>query len=173
MREALARRFAACGLTLHPAKTKMVYGQESDRRERYPQTSFDFLGYTFGPRRSRNRRRGYVVNFSPAVSNKAQQSIRQTIRGWKLHLRSDKSLADLSRRFNAAIRGWILYYGAFYKSALYGALRRMDERLVLWATRKYRRLRGPRRRAAAWLRKVRRTFPVLFAHGPFLSASAA
>ena len=173
LREALARRLAACGLTLHPAKTKIVYCQDSDRQKKYPHTSFDFLGYTFRPRRSKNRRGGFFVNFSPAISNKAQKSIRQTIRSWKLHLRSDKSLADLSRMFNATIRGWILYYGAFYKSALYGALRRIDERLVLWATRKYKRMRGHRRRAAAWLRQVRRTFPTLFAHWPFLPAPAA
>ncbi|EON2298076.1 group II intron maturase-specific domain-containing protein, partial [Shigella sonnei] len=28
--------------------------------------------------------------------------------------------------FNAKIRGWIKYYGAFYKSALYLTLRQID-----------------------------------------------
>lgn len=145
--KALERRFTECGLMLHPAKTKVVYCQDSDRRERHPINSFDFLGYTFRPRRSKNRWGKFFVNFSPAISTKALTSIRQTVRSWKLHLRSDKALEDLARMFNATIRGWIQYYGAFYKSGLYPALRKIDERLVLWATRKYKRLRGHRRRA--------------------------
>ncbi|WP_082111257.1 MULTISPECIES: group II intron maturase-specific domain-containing protein [Photorhabdus] len=50
--------------------------------------------------------------------------------------------------FNAKIRGWINYYGAFYKSALYPTLRQIDRKLVLWLTRKHKRLRGHRRRAS-------------------------
>ena len=43
--------------------------------------------------------------------------IRQTIRGWTLHERSDKTLDDLARMFNASFRGWIDYYGRYYRSA--------------------------------------------------------
>ena len=173
LRYALERRLAQCGLTLHPAKTKIVYCQDSDRRERYPNTSFDFLGYSFCPRRSRNRWGKYFVSFSPAISNKAKRFIRQTVRGWKLHLRSDKSLVDLSRMFDATIRGWIGYYGAFYPSALRFVLRCIDRRLVLWATRKFKRLRGHRRKAAAWLRTIQQRYPILFAHWQFFPQTAA
>jgi hypothetical protein len=41
------------------------------------------------------------------------------IRSWNLHLRSDKAIEDLSRMFNPVIRGWLQYYGRFYRSALY------------------------------------------------------
>ena len=58
--------------------------------------------------------------------SKALKSIRQTVRHWKLHQRSDKTLDDLARMFNNHIRGWINYYGRFYKSALYPALRHID-----------------------------------------------
>ena len=173
LRYALERRLAECGLTLHPAKTKIVYCQDSGRRGEYSNTSFDFLGYTFCPRRSRNRWGKFFVSFSPAISNKAKKSIRQTVRGWKLHLRSDKSLVDLSRMFDATIRGWISYYGAFYKSALRLVLCCIDRRLVLWATRKYKRLRGHRRKAAAWLRKIQQRYPILFAHWQFFPQAAA
>ena len=70
---------------------------------------FDFLGYTFRPRRSKNRHGKYFINFSPAVSDKAGKAIRAEIRRWKLHLRSDKAIGDLSRMFNPIIRGWIQY----------------------------------------------------------------
>ena len=37
--------------------------------------------------------------------------MRQTIRSWRLHLRSDKTLDDLSRMFNPILRGWVNYDG--------------------------------------------------------------
>jgi Reverse transcriptase (RNA-dependent DNA polymerase) len=49
----LERRFAECGLTLHPEKTKIVYCKDDDRRGTYRYQKFDFLGYTFRPRLSR------------------------------------------------------------------------------------------------------------------------
>lgn len=160
----LAERFAECGLELHPLKTRIIYCKDDDRRDSYSETSFDFLGYTFRPRRSKNRWGKHFINFSPAISNKAAKAIRQEVRSWKLNLRSDKSLEDLSRMFNAVIRGWIGYYSAFYKSALYSTLRHLDRKLVLWATRKFKRLRAHRRRADQWLRAVARRQPGLFAH---------
>ncbi|WP_296408323.1 group II intron maturase-specific domain-containing protein [Zoogloea sp.] len=44
------------------------------------------------------------------------KAIQQEVRGWKLHLLSDKTLEGLGRMFNAIIRGWIVYFAAFYKS---------------------------------------------------------
>ena len=67
----LKGRFSECGLELHPEKTKIVYCKDDDRRGNYPNESFDFLGYTFRARRSKNRWGEYFVNFSPAVSNQA------------------------------------------------------------------------------------------------------
>jgi hypothetical protein len=131
LRASLETRFAECGLTLHPDKTKVVYCKDDDRRGDYPDHKFDFLGYTFRPRLSR-RRNGFGVSFSPAVSGKALKSIRQTVRHWTLHERSDKTLDDLARMFNNHIRGWINYYGRFYKSALYPALRHIDRILARW-----------------------------------------
>jgi RNA-directed DNA polymerase len=164
LKEALKKRFLACGLELHPEKTKIVYCKDDDRRGNYPNTSFDFLGYTFRSRRSKNRWGKYFVNFSPAVSNKAKKKMRQTLRSWRMHLRSDKELEDLSRMFNPIIRGWINYYSQYYKSELYDVLRHINRILVRWATRKYKRLQGHRRRANYWLGEVSKREPMLFSH---------
>ena len=172
LKTVLERRFAECGLELHPEKTKIVYCKDDDRRLEYPLTSFDFLGYTFRPRRSKNRWGKHFINFTPALSNKAAKAIRQTVRDWKLDLRSDKSLEDLSRMFNAKIRGWVNYYSAYYKSALYPTLRQIDRKLTLWATRKFKRLRNHKRRAAHWLREVARREMNLFAHWCLLYGQA-
>ena len=71
VRAAIAARLRECGLELHPEKTKIVYCKDDDRRRTYPNEKFDFLGYTFRPRRSKNRKGKYFINFSPAVSDKA------------------------------------------------------------------------------------------------------
>jgi RNA-directed DNA polymerase len=164
LKEVLKARFRECHLELHPEKTKIIYCKDDDRRSDYPNTSFDFLGFTFRPRRSKNRWGKYFINFSPAVSNKAGKAMRQEARRWKLHLRSDKSLDDLSRMFGPTIRGWINYYGRFYKSALYPTLDHLNRTLVRWAMRKFKRLRRHRRRAEYWLGRIARRQSWLFPH---------
>lgn len=164
LREALERRFAECHLELHPQKTRVVYCKDDDRRGNYPDHSFEFLGYAFRPRRSKNRWGKFFVSFTPAVSNKAAKAMRQTLRRWALHNRSDKSLEDLARMFNPVVQGWINYFASFYKAALYPTLRHVDRYLVLWAARKYKKLRRHFRRAQHWLARVAQSRPTLFAH---------
>lgn len=160
----LGERFAECELELHPEKTRIVYCQDDDRREQYPETKFDFLGYTFRPRRAKNWQGKYFVSFLPAVSNEAAKAMRREIHDWRLHLKPGKSIEDLSRMFNPIIRGWINYYGRFYRSRLYAALRYLNWALVLWVRRKYKRFLRHRRRAEQWLGRLARREPQLFAH---------
>jgi len=81
-----------------------------------------------------------------------------------MHLKNGKSIDDLARMFNPIIRGWINYYGRFYKSQLYAALRYLNGALILWARRKYKRLSRHRRRAEHWLGRLAMRDPKLFAH---------
>jgi len=164
VRAAIARRMQECRLELHPEKTKIVYCKDDDRRERYAQEKFDFLGYTFRPRGSKSRKGKYFINFSPAISEKASKAIRRTIRDWKLPLRSDTSLEHLSRMFNPIIRGWFQYYGRFYRSGLYPLRWYLNRVLARWATRKYKKLKHHFRRAEQWLLRVAQRTPQLFAH---------
>ena len=135
----LGKRFQECGLELHPDKTKIIYCKDDFRKQDEEITSFDFLGYTFRPRRAKSKKGKFFINFSPAVSNKATKSMRQVIRNWRIQLKPDKSIIDISNMFNPVIRGWINYYGNFYKSELYKVLRHMNKALVQWARRKYKK----------------------------------
>jgi RNA-directed DNA polymerase len=162
--ERLNRRFGECLLELHPDKTRIVYCKDNIRRAEFPETKFDFLGYTFRPRRSMNRHGKLFVNFTPAVSNKARKAMRQTIRRWYLQLKSDKNLSDISKMCNPVLRGWINYYGRFHKSALYPVMHHMNRALINWARRKYKRLSKHRRRAEYWLGKIANRDPYLFVH---------
>jgi group II intron reverse transcriptase/maturase len=172
LRAALEARFAECHLQLHPQKTRVVYCKDDDRRGTYPEHSFDFLGYTFRPRRSKNRWGKFFISFTPAVSNKAAKAMRRTLRSWALHNRSDKSLEDLARMFNPVIQGWINYFASFYKSALYPTLRHVDRVLARWAERKYKKLHRHSRRARHWLARVAQTRPGLFAHWKLVQPTA-
>ena len=164
MRKVIAERLQNCGLELHPEKTKIVYCKDEDRRRTYLHEKFDFLGYTFRARGSMTRKGKHFVNFSPAISAKAAQAIRTEVRSWKLPQRSDKAIEDLSRMFNPIVRGWLQYYGRYYRSALYSPMRQLDRDLTLWAAQKYKTLRRHLRRASHWLARIRKRTPGLFAH---------
>ena len=156
-------RLKACKLEVHPAKTKVVYCRDSNRRENHTSISFDFLGYTFRPRPSVNCQGVFFVSFIPGVSGKAAKAIVAEVRRWRIHRKSDKSLEDLSRLYNRVIRGWVNYYGRYYKSALIAVFSRLNRRLVRWVQKKYKRYRL-QRRATRWLRAIARKQPALFAH---------
>ena len=104
------------------------------------------------------------MSFSPAMSAKAKKAKGVQIRAWHLKRRSDQDLSGLARDINAQVRGWINYYGAFYRSELYSLAQRIDQHLVRWAMHKFKRLRRQPERAWAWLEAVRQRDPKLFAH---------
>jgi RNA-directed DNA polymerase len=160
----IEQRLKECGLELHPDKTRVVYCQDDNRQRSYPAVRFDFLGYTFRPRKAKNRRGELFVSFSPAVSNKAERKIHRVMRSWHFHLCSDKSLDDLARMSNSVLRGWINYYGQYYRSALYRVFGVFNRILVRWAMRKYKRLKFHQRRATQWLRRIAINQSRLFAH---------
>ena len=162
---AISERFARCHLELHPDKTRIVYCKDETRKGHHDQVSFDFLGFTFRRRGCRNAEGKVFDGFVPAVSDSAAKAIRQQIRCWRLHWRTDQSLVELASRINPIVRGWINYYGRFYRSWLYNrSLRRINAYLVRWAQWKYKRLRHHARRAWAWLNAVHDRSPSLFAH---------
>jgi RNA-directed DNA polymerase len=163
IRAKIAERLAACRLEAHPDKTQIVYCRDDDRRGGYPNRSFDFLGYTFRPRPSLNRRGKFFVNFSPAVSGKALKAMTLKMRRWRIQRRSDKSLEDIARMFRSVLMGWIAYYGKYYRSGMYPLFGTLNRRLVRWAQQKYKRLRY-QRRATHWLRRIARREPGLFPH---------
>jgi RNA-directed DNA polymerase len=166
---ALADRFAACKLVLHPEKTKIVYCKDANRRGDFPNQSFDFLGYAFRPRKVIWH--GYLCahSFRPAVSPKALKAISRAIRRWTLHHRSDKSLQELAAMCDPYIRGWINYYGQFHRDQLRSTMQRIDVYLIRWARWKFKRLRGRPKGARDWLARVRRANPTLFPHWRFFN----
>lgn len=164
LRGELQARLAACRLELNLEKTRVVYCADANRRSSYAEKRFDFLGYTFKPRKAVNRAGRLFTSFSPAIGDDAGAALRQEIRRWGLSRLSRYSLGELLARICPKVVGWVRYYGLFHPSALQQALRTLDLHLVRWAQRKYKRLRGHVTRAWHWLEQLHKRAPALFPH---------
>jgi RNA-directed DNA polymerase len=163
LRDKIAARFDEVGLRLHPEKTKIVYCKDGRRRGSSEHTSFAFLGFTFRARAARDRHGRNFTSFLPAISKDAMKRLNREVRGWRLHLHNTWDLGQIARWINPIVRGWLQYYGRFYRSELYPLLKRINTYLMRWVRKKYRRLRGFKK-AHAWWRMVGERVPHLFTH---------
>ena len=136
-------------------------------QETHAHKQFTFLGYTFRPRGAKNRHGKLFDSFLPAVSLEATQKILRTIKSWKLLRQTPASIGELASRYNPILRGWLNYYGHFYKSALLRVFDRFEAALARWVRRKYKKLKRHEGRSFQWLWRIACRQPRLFAHWRF------
>lgn len=161
----LRDRFNACGLELHPEKTKIVYCKDGSRKGDYPNTEFVFLGFTFRRRLCKNNKRNSIfLSFTPAVSKNAVKAMQEQTRKENWRNKTDLSLSDIARSYNPVLQGWMNYYGGYSRSALYPVWRHVNKTLVSWALRKYKTLNGHKTRGTLFLQGIAERQPTLFAH---------
>jgi RNA-directed DNA polymerase len=160
----IEKRFIECGLEIHPNKSGIIYCKDKNRKLEFNRISFDFLGYTFKPRRCVNKQGIVHPNFLPAISRASKKAINQEIRSWHIQIKNDKSLLDLSNMFNPTVRGWFNYYGKFYPSGMSSTWRQLNWYLVQWVRRKHKRFSGHKRRARDYLKRLARANTQLFQH---------
>ena len=166
VKQRLTDRVREGGLERHPDKTRSVYGKDSNRGGDYPTIQFTFLGFTFRPRRAQNREGALCTSFLPGASREAQTRLRQQIAQWHLPRQTPESLRTLATHYNAMVAGWWQYYGSFSPTEVWKVFRHFDLTLAGWARRKYKTLRGHKRRSRRWLAKVsRRSRSCLFTGG--------
>jgi RNA-directed DNA polymerase len=168
---ALERRMGQVGLRLHPDKTKIVYCRDGTRRgPRDGPVSFDFLGYTFRARAQKDRHGQVFTGFGPAASGKALARMSAEVTSWRLHRQVNLSWTDLARKIGPVIRGWMNYYGRYYRSELYPLLSRINHCLMKWLRAKYRRLRSYKALWKAWDR-VTTQYPRSFPHWQWVTSA--
>ena len=160
---ALQDRMVEVGLRLHPDKTRIVYCKDDKRRGSHEHTSFTFLGFTFRQRGVRTKDGQMFVSFLPAISRDALNKIGRQLRSLRLHHCTGLSFHELARWINPIVRGWMLYYGQFYRSAMYPLLMRINAYLMRWVRTKYRRFKGRWAFHRGW-QWVTEKYPRLFAH---------
>lgn len=162
---ALKQRLSECKLEAHPEKTRKVYCKDSNRKDSYPDSSFDFLGYTFRPRSGINRRGQVFTNFGPSMSPKALKRIKDRIRQWGVIGWSDRTPVEIAKALNPAIQGWLNYYGHFGRAdGVYRLRNYLNEVLVRWARKKYKRLKRSYRKSRALITQWYKQCRYLFAH---------
>ena len=164
--ESLHRRFAECGLTLHPDKTKIVCSRDGQPPEgNTDPTKFTFLSYEFRVRTTRTRWGRLFQGFNPAMDPQKALAAREKI--WECTNKEvrNRSLERLVSQLNPIIRGMMNYYG-FYRPSEFQRLvgDYIDRRLMHWARRKYKRMKTSWKKAWRWLRRTRRERPELLAH---------
>jgi RNA-directed DNA polymerase len=165
LREAIKERLLECKLELHPEKTKIVYCKDSNRGGNSQHEKFDFLGYTFRPRSSRNRHGRLFTNFSPAISDKAEQKIRDEVKTWRKLVKPNCALKELVMLANPVVTGWINYYGKFCASKLWSVVRYIETEIMIWAMKKYEsKLKRSWKKANDWVDRVKQIQPNLFKH---------
>ncbi len=133
-------RMQSYELTLHPDKTKIVYCKNYQRTGRHEHESFTFLSYDFQPRRkwdSFGRNKTYMI-FAGAISNKAKTSIREAIRTILIPRWSEQTLDVFAKLLNPKLRGWINYYGKFYRKQMLQLFFYVNERIKKWIANKYK-----------------------------------
>ena len=162
--EVTEKRLNQCKLEVNREKTKIVYCKDKGRKGTYTQEKFEFLGYMFRPRSAGTRWGKCSVSFTPAVSNRAKKLLRERDRRMKIPRRVSSTLEELAELMNPIVRGWINYYGEYHKTETLRTLSYMDEMLVRWARKKYKRFKATKREVYKWLGKIANRDPNLFVH---------
>ena len=161
----IKNRMRQIGLELHPQKTKMVYCKDYRRKEKYHNVKFDFLGYSFQPRTSTSKKRsGLFLGFDCGISISSRKRIADKLGELKVHRMTSNSIVGIAKILNPMIRGWVNYYGKFRKSMLYSVFKLLNNRLVRWARKRYKRYKTSIKRAYRWFNRVKEQFPNLFYH---------
>jgi RNA-directed DNA polymerase len=166
--KAIRQRMNEVGLELHPQKTKIVYCRDHRRQEKYPEVKFDFLGYSFQPRSTNSRTTsGMFLGFDCAISISSRKRIADKLGELRVEKLRFKSIVGVAQYLNPMIRGWINYYGKFRISMLHKVFRLLNQRLVRWVRKRYKRYKTSLRRGFQWLKRVQEQYPTLFYHWQF------
>ncbi len=164
---ALEERMSEYLLTLHPEKTKVVYCKNYRRNEDYDQNSFTFLSYTFRPRAAKDKfdPKKLIVLFNGAISNAAKTSIRKAIRKVLNPKWINGTLEGLANVLNPKIRGWINYYGKFFKWRMIKVFHYLDGLIQRWLANKYRFT--SKAKTIETFQRIKEEFPAMFYHWKF------
>ena len=162
----LQARLAECGLEMHPTKTKIVYCKDGKRKARIRTVKFDFLGYCFRPRLVRRRpgqhpvlwlqprgqrlgSEGHAVGDSGLESSHENPAVYDEIRP-----------PDSIRFFG----GGLPTTGDTRHRRCAPLLRYVNQTLLAWAMRKFKRFKAHKIRASQFLQQLAAGRPDLFVH---------
>ena len=159
----LKGRLKQYGLELSAEKTKIVYCYRTARFHKEGSNipvSFDFLGYTFKPRKCKRNDGQLFWGFRPAASLKNLRRMNAELKGLHRYVRSN--ITEIALMLAPKLTGWIRYYGHIRKSELSPLFEKLNERIAKWVNNKYKI--SSKWKCFAWLKRVSRAYPTLFVH---------
>ena len=164
---ALENQMNEYSLTLHPEKTKVVYCKNYRRNEEHDQNSFTFLSYTFRPRPAKDKfdSNKLIVLFNGAISNAAKTSIRKAIRKVLNPQWTSGKLEAFAKVLNPKIRGWINYYGKFFKMRMIRMFNYLDSLIMRWIANKYKIT--SKAETVEKFKRIKEEPPLMFYHWQF------
>ncbi len=71
---------------------------------------------------------------------------------------------ELTNKLNPVVRGWIEYYGAFFKSELLFLVYHLDKLVYGWVIRKYKKHGSNFNKAEIWVKRIKCKAPDYFVH---------
>ena len=152
-------------LELNEEKTKIVYCYRTARfykENKGVPVSFDFLGFTFKPRKCSRSDEQRFWGFRPSISMKSQKRIIGEIKLMAIQNWVSKDIHVLAHALAPKIRGWINYYGRFRLSELHPLFRALNKRIARWIRNKYRlKTYG---HSYAIMKRIIASFPNTFVH---------
>jgi RNA-directed DNA polymerase len=158
-------RLKQYSLELNNEKTKIVYCYRTARffkESKEVPVSFDFLGFTFKPRKCSRADGQRFWGFRPSISKKSQKRILGEIKKLAIHKWVDKDIHFLANALAPKIRGWINYYGKFRLSEMHPVFRSLNKRLARWIRNKYRlKTYG---QSYGLMKRIIASFPNTFVH---------
>jgi RNA-directed DNA polymerase len=159
----LKERLEQVKLRLNETKTHIVYCKDYRRKEQHKEVQFEFLGFSYEPRRSvikgSNRHfTSYTAEISKRNQQKITEEMKKTVR-WK---DTTKQIEEIAEKLNSKLRGWINYYGLYGKTSIRKVMLRLERRLMKWIQKKHK-IRSVRS-AAEKLKIIRQENPLMFYH---------
>lgn len=135
-----------------------------------PEVSFTYLGYEFKARDAKTKKGRTFPSFLPGISKKSLKKANEKMREKHISRRTGSTLSEIREEVNRYIRGFMNYFGKFYKSATYGFLRKVEWLITKWVRNKYRKTK---KQAYKWLKALYKSNNEYFVHWQYITPKYA
>ena len=160
---AVKERMQQVKLRLNEEKTHIVYCKDYRRKEKHKEVQFEFLGFSYQPRKSAVKEsKENFTSFTAEISKKNQEKITEEIKQTVSWRDTTKEMKEIAEKLNSKLRGWINYFGLYGKSSLRKVMLRLERRLLKWIQKKHK-IRSVRE-AIEKLKAIRKEHPIMFYH---------
>jgi RNA-directed DNA polymerase len=162
--KAIKNRMQQVKLRLNEEKTHIVYCKDYRRKEKHNKVQFDFLGFSYKPRRSQSKckKNKCYTAYTAEINKRNQMRITEAIKKAVSWRDTTVELRVIAKELNSKLRGWINQFGLYGKGALRRIMLRLERRLLKWIQNKHK-IRGIKE-AIEKLNAVRKEKPMLFYH---------